>query len=435
MHVVVIGAGPSGLLLALMLGREGIQVTVLEAGESIDKRPRATHYGAPAVRELRRAGVLEEVRKKGFIPGTGGWRKLDGTPIVLAPRAVGDHPDALTCLPLDKLGDVMKEHVDALPNVEIKFKHKVINVGQDDTSAWAEVQLADGSMAMVKGDYLVGCDGGNSQVRKCLFGDRFPGFTWDQQVVATNVYYDFKKFGYTDGQFMIHPDHWHMVARIGNDDFWRVSYGELTGLSNEELIKRQPYKYEMMLPGHPKPDSGLYKVTNIGPYKVHQRCVEHMTVGRIMLAADAAHLCNPFGGMGLTGGIVDIGGLFDCLNGIYIGEADHSILLKYDEIRRQKYDEVVNPVSSANIRRLFELDPDKALEQDPFLKALDEAVKAGPEALQKINDGAYALCHDFTQYYKSKQGLKKEVNGDPPRAINGKQADGTPIAGGLVGEA
>jgi len=85
-------------------------------------------------------------------------------------------------------------------------------------------------------------------------------------------------------------------------------------------------KYEIMLPGHLKP--GDYKLDNISPYKIHKRCAEKFRQGRFLLAAHGAHLCNPFGGLGLTGGIVDVGGLSDCLVGRSKGVADESILDK-----------------------------------------------------------------------------------------------------------
>lgn len=74
--------------------------------------------------------------------------------------------------------------------------------------------------------------------------------------------------------------------------------------------------------------------------------------------------------MGLTGGFADVGGLYDCLYGIYCGKADDSILDKYSEIRRQKYQEVIDPVSSGNLRRLW--DPE-AIEKDEFIKAIRRA--------------------------------------------------------------
>ena len=136
-----------------------------------------------------------------------------------------------------------------------------------------------------------------------------------------------------------------------------------------------------MLPGHPKP--GEYKLTNISPYKIHQRCAEKFRVGRFLLVADAAHLCNPFGGLGLTGGMVDAGNLADCLIGIAEGIADEDILDKYDEIRRAMWHNIINPVSSDNILRMHTKDPDHALEQDEFLKVLSEAEK-DPSKMEKM---------------------------------------------------
>ncbi len=74
--------------------------------------------------------------------------------------------------------------------------------------------------------------------------------------------------------------------------------------------------------------------------------------------------------MGLTGGIADIGSLYESLVGIHTGVADDLILDKYDEIRRQIWHEIINPISSVNIRRLIDLDPDTAVEQDPVLQML-----------------------------------------------------------------
>lgn len=86
-----------------------------------------------------------------------------------------------------------------------------------------------------------------------------------------------------------------MAARISphrnEKALWRITYGELPGLSREELLARQPDKFRTFLPGHPEPES--YKVVNFSPYKIHQRCAPSLRVGRIVLAADAAHLCNP----------------------------------------------------------------------------------------------------------------------------------------------
>jgi 2-polyprenyl-6-methoxyphenol hydroxylase-like FAD-dependent oxidoreductase len=82
-----------------------------------------------------------------------------------------------------------------------------------------------------------------------------------------------------------------MAAKITNDGLWRVTYGDSEDLSKEELVKRQPLRYEQILPGHPKPDE--YKLVSMSPYKLQQRCAPSFRVGKILLVADAAHLCNP----------------------------------------------------------------------------------------------------------------------------------------------
>lgn len=79
------------------------------------------------------------------------------------------------------------------------------------------------------------------------------------------------------------------------------------------------------------------------------------------------------GGMGLTGGIADVGSLYDALVGIHQGLADSSILDKYDEVRRKIWHEVINPISTENLRRLFTQDPETAAEKDPFFKMVKQA--------------------------------------------------------------
>lgn len=88
------------------------------------------------------------------------------------------------------------------------------------------------------------------------------------------------------------------------------------------------------------------------------------------------------GGLGLTGGLVDAGNLFDCLNGIHQGLADDSILSRYDQVRREMYQKVINPISSENIRRLWQ-DPTAALKEDKFLAMCREA-ETDPELSKQM---------------------------------------------------
>ena len=81
------------------------------------------------------------------------------------------------------------------------------------------------------------------------------------------------------------------------------------------------------------------------------------------------------GGLGLTSGICDVGGLYECLAGINKGVADDSILDKYSEIRREKYLTIVDPISSSNFKRLWEKTPEETIKTDPFFPIAVKAEK------------------------------------------------------------
>lgn len=204
-----------------------------------------------------------------------------------------------------------------------------------------------------------------------------------------------------------------MIAERAKGGIWRVTYGDVGGLEPEEYLTRRDWHFESMFPGHPKPSE--YKIMETSQVKMHNRCVDKMRVGRILLAADAAHVNNPFGGYGAMTGIVDAGALADCLIGYYDGKAGDEILDLYAQIRRDKFLEFVDRRSRKNMDRLNKLDADRALEEDKFLQLLCELekdpVKAkafllvsdteqgsmGTDTLQKDS----SIEHDFTQYYTS----------------------------------
>lgn len=102
--------------------------------------------------------------------------------------AVSKSLEAMMVLPIGMLCEILLSHAERNSNISLKWSHRVVDVGQDENSAWAIIKEQDGTGKRISGNFLCGCDGGTSHVRKSLFGKKnFPGMTWDVQFVATDV--------------------------------------------------------------------------------------------------------------------------------------------------------------------------------------------------------------------------------------------------------
>jgi 2-polyprenyl-6-methoxyphenol hydroxylase-like FAD-dependent oxidoreductase len=180
---------------------------------------------------------------------------------------------------------------------------------------------------------------------------------------------------------MIDPDYWGLIAKRGKGGLWRVTYGDIDGLTNEEYEKRRETAFEKLLPGHPKP--GQYKITQTDHFRTHNRCVDSMRVGRVLLAGDSGHVNNPWGGYGCMAAVLDAGALADCLIGVYQGKAGDDLLDLYAQIRREKYLRYIDERSQRNFNRVRNKDPDHVLDNDKLLKIFQE-LEGNPDATKEF---------------------------------------------------
>lgn len=214
-EIVIVGAGPVGLIIALLVARAGIKCVVLETLGEIIQSPRAIAYGPAAVVELERAGVAQECREIGMEPSdfefTLRWITLDNKLVADLPlRLMKGYPPILCGQ--HKVAGVILKHLQKFENAKVLWNHKVVGIEQDGEGVTAICETKGGEVR-ITGDYLVGGDGARSSVRK-LIGCTFDGFTYDKMVVATNVFYPFRENGFADGQFIIHPEHFAMIRPI-----------------------------------------------------------------------------------------------------------------------------------------------------------------------------------------------------------------------------
>lgn len=130
--------------------------------------------------------MLDDVKAQGIHPDAVCWRHPDGTFIAgIRSRADIEHP--MVCLPLDQLDVILLRHFLAQEGAEIRWHHKVVGIEQDQNEARVHVETPEGSVTL-GADFVVGCDGANSQIRRSLFGElNYPGETLQKQIIATNV--------------------------------------------------------------------------------------------------------------------------------------------------------------------------------------------------------------------------------------------------------
>lgn len=185
---IIVGAGPAGLLLGLLLARANIPVLLLDKEDHLDMQPRATHYAAPAVEVLRRAGVRDAVAAAGFHPRSLSWRTLSNERLAgIDHSSTAGDADQMICLPLNQLGKILLKALEKQPAAKVLWNHEVTSLHDDNGVGVIEANTPDGTREF-RARYISGCDGANSKIRRLLFGDlEFPGKTWGVQVVATNV--------------------------------------------------------------------------------------------------------------------------------------------------------------------------------------------------------------------------------------------------------
>lgn len=409
-QVVVIGAGPVGLLVALTLAKRGIRVSVLEKGIDVDDSPRAMAFQPCAVAEMMELGIFDDVQAACIPDATISWwraRTDDCDHRHLATISTSDNVDrgtekkALSGINIgqDVLSRILLKHLTNYPNAKVFWKHAVVDLVERDERVQVNYQSGTSkepvSQYALVADWVIGADGARSAVRKSL-GVGFEGFTWPkEEFVASNVFYPFEKYGFTTRNFVIDGLNWAIVAKIRDDDLWRVAFGTTPGTSEEDIRAHLQDSYKYIFPG---PTTG-WKLERLNTYRPHQRCVTSMRVGRVLLVGDAAHLNNPIGGLGLTTGILDAGPLGRALAAVISG-APSSLLDIWALSRRETWWSATNK-QSIEFKRIAQQggygnDPRGIWAQDqvakdegmlPYLEAANLEAKNRDEALyQALKD-------------------------------------------------
>ncbi|MFK4146791.1 FAD-dependent monooxygenase [Streptomyces sp. NPDC004065] len=344
--VIVVGAGPVGLTLALALARQEVPSVVLDEGPGADA-PRAARTvvlredtaalmerlsGAPLARaglrwagwwSMRRKQVTGEVvfgdesgdggaRSAGGAGArsTGGARSAGGAGSVAAGAAEGAGPGATGLAPLHiaqhVLTGALRAAVAREPLIELAVNSRLDTIEQETTGVTAHTRGANGTWW--RGSYLVGCDGPRSTVRK-LQDIRFPGRTAVERHAVAALRTELPRAG----EAFLHrsppwrttgPSAGEIAARPLPDGVWRLDWLLPPGkdlVTPELLIAR----IRETLTGWTGESSPSYELLDTGVHTVHHRLARRWRAGRVFLAGDAAHLLGTLGTQGLDEGLRD----------------------------------------------------------------------------------------------------------------------------------
>ncbi len=382
-RVLIAGAGPVGQVAAGLLQLQGIPVTILEKDAQLPQDLRAGTFHPPSLEIMEPIGFADYLLGEGIqVPY---WQFRDLHEGLVAQfdldllRNDTPYPYRLHCEQW-KLTFAGHRLLKDRPGIDFRLGHEVTAVRQDADAVYATCSTASGTREF-KGRWLIGADGGRSAVRK-LMGFTFEGFTWDELFVVVSTTFDFKPHGFTENAYIADPDLWCAVFKMPGfsktEPLWRFAYGADPSLSDDQVLAPAESERVMQkfLP-RPEPYEFAYKST----YRVHQRVVDSFRKGRVLLAGDAAHINNPIGALGMNSGVQDAGNLAEKLGQVWRREADATLLDRYDRQRRTIADEIVQTMSTANLKRLLERDPAVRKQNRAEMKAIGDDPRRAYEFL------------------------------------------------------
>jgi len=332
-RVFIAGAGPVGMVAAACLVRHGIPVTVFETAANLSKESRASTFHPSSLDILDELGFTDELVASGMIARRLQYRsEEDGIIATFDFSAISDltrHPYRLHCEQFN-LTRIIHSKLSRDPHFNIEFGMRVCGVAQDEDSVTVKLAGPDSTTSVRRGRWLIGADGGRSEVRKAL-GISFEGFTWPERFLVVTTPFDFgaRIPGIDPVTYVSASINWHVLLQIPS--MWRVTFPVDRQVANQTASSRDFAEAALAAVAPGAQDCAAAHFTL---YNVHQRVAKTFRLGRACLAGDAAHINNPLGGMGMNGGIHDAVNLAQRLTRVWRREADDTEMDRYDRQRR-----------------------------------------------------------------------------------------------------
>ena len=328
--VLVVGAGPTGLMLANQLVRRGVRVRIIDRHPGPSLQTRALGVQARTMEIYAKLGIVERALELGK-RGTGAnlWaqgRKMARVPLGEAGRSVTPYPYILI-LGQDDNERIMGDKLRDL-GLSVEWNTELVAIEQRSDGVAATLKHPDGGGQTIQVAWVGGCDGARSTVRE-LNGITFPGapyehvfFVADVEMTGTMVEDEVNVYLWRDG--------FHLLFPMRGQDHWRI-----VGILPPALRNTNDVQFETVLPSL-RNEAGAVSIKScswFSTYRIHHRCASRFRDRRCFLLGDAAHIHSPVGAQGMNTGLQDAYNLAWKLALVVKAKADAALLDSYEEER------------------------------------------------------------------------------------------------------
>jgi 2-polyprenyl-6-methoxyphenol hydroxylase-like FAD-dependent oxidoreductase len=329
--VLIVGAGPTGLMLANQLARRGVRPLIIDRHIGPARETRALGVQARTLEIYSKLGIVEQALELGRrATGANMWtqgRRAARVPLGDIGRDISPFPFLLILGQDDNerlLGDALRER-----GVTVQWRHELVAIEQAPGHVSATLKLPDGSARVLTAAWVAGCDGARSAVRE-LSGIGFPGapyehvfFVADTQATGDMVPDELNVYLWREG--------FHLFFPMRGTDHWRV-----VGILPPGLRGRDDLAFEDVIPAvRREAGAGLAFAgcSWFSTYRIHHRRAARFRDRRCFLLGDAAHIHSPVGAQGMNTGLQDAYNLAWKLALVAGGRADAALLDSYEDER------------------------------------------------------------------------------------------------------
>lgn len=319
--ILIIGAGPVGLSLAIALTNQGIRVQVFEMLPVLSPEARAITFHPATLEMFEEWEVIEQVLAKGYRADTLQYWERENRELIAEfdyHVIAEDTPYPFRLhLPQSYLTRLLKPLVEASGYGDVFLSHRLTRFADHGTHVEAIFETSAGEKT-VQGSYLCGADGAESAVRTQL-GIGFEGLTYIDRflMVTSNIALETVFPGIGPAAYLFDPD-----EGVIYQDFpgMRRLVFRITDETTDDEIRQEGAVRERV--ARVAGEDIAYNIIRISVYSAHQRTADTFRLGRVLLLGDAAHVNNPVGGMGMNSGIHDAFSLSLVLPSVLDGASD-----------------------------------------------------------------------------------------------------------------